>query len=184
MSKKDYSEFLKIPQMGDCILIHHTKFNIISSGIELVSGSKVSHVAMYVGGGNNNIVEYIPGGCTVDSLSKYLKDDIVVTVRRINGLTVDQAQKMKHLAYLDVSKKRKYDYLSYVGFIVLKIKSLFKKSKVSPDLPIDGAGEVCSSGYAEWCRNAGLDIFDELGDKNVTPGDILNNKGMSTIITY
>lgn len=180
--KKDFSALEHVPQMGDAILIHNSK-NLISAGIELFEQGDVSHAALYVGGGNQGIIEYSTGGCQRNSLSKYYQDNIKIIVRRIRGLTVEQAEKMKEAAYRDLVKSRPYDYLSYVGFVWICIKSkLGIREAFKKDNPVQGAGKVCSTGYAFWAALAGLNLFPDIGEEAVTPQHILESSNLYTVI--
>lgn len=180
---KDFSNLEHIPQLGDCILIHDLRPNIIGAGIEWFEGGNVSHTAQYIGGGDQSIIEYTIGGCQKNPLSNYLKPYYKITIRRIEGITVEQAEKMKNEGFKDISKKRKYDYLSYVGFIFMTLKKkLGFKDAQTQDNPVQGEGLVCSTGYTNWAQLAGIELFDNIGDESVTPQDLLLCQKMKTII--
>ena len=182
--KKDFSVLDHIPQMGDAILIHTEKPNIISEGIEWFENGKVSHVDMYVGGGGGSVIGYTKHGCTQRSLSCYYKPYYTIVVRRIKGLTVTQASMMKDAAYKDLVEDRPYDFLSFTGFIwmctlnKLGIKNPFKK-----DNPVQGRGKVCSTAYDSWALRAGLDLFTDIGEEATTPQHILESDKFDTIIS-
>ena len=115
---KDFSQLKNVLQMADSVLYHNNKKNIISEGIEWFSNGHASHVDIYVGGGDQGVIGATEGGITKRNLFSYIKPEYTVTVRRIKGITVDQAARMKDAAYSDIRKRTAYDYLAYIGFIL------------------------------------------------------------------
>ena len=184
---KDFTPLETIPQMGDAILIHDLRPNIIGDGIEFFTDGDVAHTDIYVGGGDGGIIGYTAEGCTRRNINMWFKPYYKVTLRRIKDITINQASKMKEAAYNDYNKHKPYDFLSYIGFIYQNIKrKLFKKKidddSTESDNPVQGQGKVCSTGYIEWTKEAGLDLFPNIGDESVTPQHIFKSKKFETII--
>jgi len=170
-------------ECGDAILVRNSnKKAFISKGICWVTHSRVSHTALYVGGGENKIIEYTGDGCRVAKLSKYFGQDFTIWVRRIKGLTTTQASLMKSAAYNDVGKN--YDFLSYIPYIFyqfLRAIGLGRFRKRDMLLHADDK-QVCSSAYDKWAKSANVDLFPNLGEQQPTPEDILKNKLLRTIM--
>jgi hypothetical protein len=169
--KKDFSTLEHVPQIGDIILFRNNAPNFIADGIEWFENGSVSHVALYVGGGDAAVIEYTVGGCLRTPLSHFYADNMTIIVRRIPGLTVEDAEKIKARAYADYEAKKPYDYLSYIGFIYMQFRrKIGWRVKPNKDNPIQGSGKVCSTGVDEWVEIY-KDFFPALGDEAVTPHD-------------
>jgi len=187
-------DYLKQLEICDILCIQNKEGNFISNGIRWFTNGKVSHIAMYVGGGKNFIIEYTIGGCQHNRIQKYLKYPYKIWVRRIKDLTVDMASKIKDEAYKDIGKG--YDYVAYAGYMFFQ--GLEKIDKVMEKLFKFDLGlsnlrkfdnwlqvrnkEVCSSGIDVWTKRAGLDLFPELGNQQVTPEDVLKSNKLKTIM--
>lgn len=179
---KDLSKLEHIPQLGDAIIYHNTEPNFISDGIEWFTDGTTSHVDMYVGGGEGYIIGFTEKGCTLRKLSEYAKDCHEITVRRIKGITVTQAAKMKEVAYRDLTEKQPYDFASYLGFIIINLLRKIGINLEHKDNPVRGIGKVCSTAYDAWAKEVGLDLFPHIGDKLVTPEHILKSDKLETLI--
>jgi len=182
MNSKKFDAIVSKAEMGDCIIIRSD--GIIADGIEWFTDGNSSHIAMYVGGGKNLITEYTIGGAKCPRITKYCKDKYTLTLRRIKGITLEQAAKMKRAGYESVYKKEKYDYLSYLGYIIF---NLLRKIGVSDLLKLNNPfntpfAEVCSSGYDKWVKAGGIDLFPEIGEELVTPHHLDITDKMETIV--
>jgi len=183
----------KVCEMGDCIIIQNNKQDIISDAIEWFENGKVSHVAMYLGGGQNLISEFCIEGAVVNRITRYCKDQYTVYVRRIKGITVDQASKMKDAGYKSAFNKEKYGFFSYLGYIVLNlyrkiVRQIFGRKIADAFLMVDNPfsasdTEVCSSGYDKWAKAGGIDLFPGVGNQMVTPEHLLESEKLETILT-
>lgn len=100
-------------QVGDCILISGNGF--VSDGIEWITDGKASHVAIYVGGGEQFVIEAREHGIEKNGVQRLFRDVNHFTVRRIPGLTVENAEKMKAKAYSLLGKKYDYRLFSSLG---------------------------------------------------------------------
>lgn len=168
--KKDFTNVLANLQPCDILLFHNNKPNVLGDGIEWFSDGHVSHVAMYVGGGDQSMIHYAIGGCQKMKVADYCKDWTTIIVKRYPGLTVEQSEKVKDNAYKDLGKGRPYDYISYIGFMWMCLKhKLGDKNAFVKDNPLSGAGHVCSVGVDEWYENAGIDVFPNFGEGSVIP---------------
>lgn len=106
-------------QVGDCLIISGDGF--ISDGIEWVTGGIVSHVAIYVGGGDNGIIEAREHGVERNTVDRLFKDVNRFVCRRIIGLTVEQSEIMKTKAYSLIKKNYDYRFFFSLGlFYMLK----------------------------------------------------------------
>jgi len=180
---KDFSKLEYIPQMGDAILVHDNRPDIIGDGIEWFTNGKVSHVDVYVGGGEGKIIGALASGVKVHYIDEYFKDYYTIYVRRIKGITVDQAAKIKELAYKYVQKRTGYDYISYLGYMIANLLRKIGINIKKANNPFDSKKRVvCSSFYDKICKKAGIDLFPNIGEEFVTPQDILESKKLETIL--
>jgi len=180
---KDFSPLKTVPQMGDSILYHNNKKNFISESIEWFENGRVSHVDIYVGGGDQGVIGATEGGITKRNLFSYIKPDYTVIVRRIKGITVDQAAKMKDAAYKDIRKRTAYDYLAYIGYIIGCILRKLGLDVLNNDNPFASKNKlVCSEAYDKWAKESGLDLFPTIGEAFVTPQNILESNELETLI--
>jgi len=182
MSKKDFNKLKYIPEIGDAVLIHDDRPNIVGDSIEWFTNGKVSHVDLYVG--NGKVIGATIKGVVEQKIKKYFKRYYTITIRRIKNITVNQAVKMKLAAYSDVKKKIQYDFFSYLGYIFLQLlRKLGLKEAESWDNPVDDQDKVvCSSAYDRWAKKAGIDLFPDIGEEAVTPRHIFESDRLETII--
>jgi len=83
--------------VGDCLITYGK--GIDSYGSRWFTSFKVSHTAIYVGGGDSYVIEAVPDGVIKTRFSDFIKDKTFLCVRRIPNLTVENAEKMKSAAY-------------------------------------------------------------------------------------
>lgn len=154
-------------QTGDILIIDGEGF--ISDGIEWVTGGPWSHCALYVGGGEQHIIEAVGDGVEISTVRVLLKRAKKIMVKRIPGLTVEAAERMKEKAYGLVSLN--YDYRQ---FFTLGIYCLLRKIGIrwSALVRAKKSQTICS----ELIALAAAEIPFNLGDpKKVTPTDIADN---------
>ena len=181
--QEKFDKIKNIPEMGDAILVATNRPDIISDSIEWFSNGHYSHVAMYVGGGDNSIIEYTLKGCIKDSLIKYCTKDMRIMIRRVKNLTLDQASKVKALAYKDYLENKPYGFLSYVGYIISSLLRKIGINIMKNDNPFrTHTSEVCSSGYVKWYKLAGIELLPKIGIDMVTPKHIEDCAKMQTLI--
>lgn len=181
--EKDFSALEHIPQTGDCILISAN--GLVSDGIKWMTKGIVSHVAIYVGGGERKIIEAIPNGVKIQQLDKYFKNCYNIYVKRIKNIKLSQAEIMKDYAYTQVDKR--YDYVQFIGlawyFIMIKlgIAALLAKIGINIDVKNPTDSVICSELYNDAANDAGI----KLTKKNasvVTPQDLMESSKMETIL--
>lgn len=100
-------------QPGDLLFIHGDSF--WSDGISWLTTKNggPSHVAVYVGGGNRQLIGAVKHGVSLDTVDIMLKHAEHFSVRRIPDLTVERAETMKAEAYAMLGKK--YDKLQFAS---------------------------------------------------------------------
>ena len=159
---------------GDCILFKGKGF--ISRGIQWFTDSEYSHVAMYVGGGNNQVIEATEAGVEINPILPLLKAADRVCVRRIPNLKVDDAEKMKAKGYSLIYEH--YDYLQFAG---LAIYFLFRKIgiQLSKLIPNSRVMMICSELFAV-CAMIIPIIFKD-NTALVTPGTLYSTELMNTV---
>jgi hypothetical protein len=172
--QKDFTTILDNAQIGDFILYHNMRPDFIGDGIEwfthkIGKDNQASHVDLYVGLGD--VIGYTIGGCKKMRIDRYFKNHMKIYLLRIPDITPKQQQDILKVAHEDLADKRPYDYVAYLGFVMmcgmykLGLKSVFEK-----DNPLQGAGKVCSTGGDRWALvGAQYDIFPGTGEESVTP---------------
>lgn len=162
---------------GDCILIQGKSF--VSRGIMWFTKSKYSHVAMYVGGGKGYIVEATAAGVEINKLEDLIKHSSAYAVRRIPGLTVDQAEAMKDKAYALI-----YDDYDFVQLASLGLYYLLRKCGISWSLLVRSARNkmICSELFAVCCLV--IPIKFKSKTKLVTPDTLYTTSLMETILEF
>lgn len=187
--KKDFSPLLRIPQMADCILIHDHAGGIVSDGIEWFTGDietrKVpSHIEIYVGSGENKTIGARADGVRIHRIQDYFYDRFTVTVRRVKGIRVDQAAKVKESAYELVARKVAYNFTGLVGFALFR---LLRKVGINlmwlPNMTNMPGCDFCSQVGDICYKSAHLDLFPELGEGFVSPEDFMQSERLETIIS-
>jgi len=180
--KKKFEHLKKICQVGDCILIHHLEPDFIADGIRWFENGKVSHTAMVVDQQTLDIAEFTEKGAGIGNIEEYTQVTTEITVRRIIGLTPEQAYKMKEAGINDAKSKTGYDFFAYLGYMWI---NLLRKVGIKKDYrlnPTDVKGlETCSSGYIKWCEAAGLDLFPGYTRQSLTPQHLYATNKLVTI---
>ena len=180
-------EFLKLLQPADFVVYHHLGFNFISDGIEWFTSSisgkrRASHVDLYAGCGE--VIGYTIGGCKWNNLFRY--DNVEMTIMRSKrNLTMAEQNLVCQRAEKDIGV-RTYDYIAYAGFLWMCLKhKLGFKNVFRKDNPLQGAGDVCSTGGDPWYKESILmDLFGYLGDESVTPAHYLVCPNLVEVGTY
>ena len=164
----------------DIILTEYSRKSVVPNSIAYMTGSRNSHVMLYVG--NGKIVEYTLGGCKITDLKHYIKDKYRITIRRLKVATKDQLNKIEALALEDARKNMPYDYKSYAGHIIncILIKFGFKKSRRIDNI-FDNEGYVCSSGVDRWLRSGDIVLYPDFAKENIYPADIESSKKLVTV---
>ncbi len=101
-------------EIGDVIL--STTDAYISDAIRSVTGSPVSHAAIYVG--DDRIVEAVGGGVEAKTLDEALADDSLAVAVRLSGLTAGERDRIKGFALSKVGQ-------SYDGIALIR-QALFR----------------------------------------------------------
>jgi len=163
---------LKILQPGDCILFKGKGF--ISRGIRWFTDSEWNHVVIYVGGGNNYIVEAVMDGVEKNEILPLLKKAEKFCVRRIPDLTVENSELMKAKAYSLMYEP--YDKLQFAG---LAIYNLLRKIGIKASFLVPNKRDsiICSELYAVCALTISIKFKKKIS--LVTP-DVL---GKSDILT-
>ncbi len=81
MNKVTRGQIQKLVQPGDVILVHYLQSNVVSAGIQFVSGGDVSHALCCLGG--MEIIEADIGGVMHTYLDNYLKGKTRLTIKRL-----------------------------------------------------------------------------------------------------
>ena len=182
---RDFSVLEHIPQLGDCILIESD--SLIADGIEWMSCGKVSHAAIYVGGGKRKIIEALSEGVKVKTLDKYFKNDYTITIRRITGLKVNQAEEMKAFAYDQVDKPYDFNQFISLGLYFLANKmgldDVLRWFGYDVDEHVDDNENaiICSELYVRAAKEAGITLCGRKNLSLITPQDLLKSTKMETI---
>jgi len=176
--KKDFSPLKDEHKLmlGDCIIFETDA--LVADGIEWFSGGKVSHVALYVGGGNRNLVEALIKGVKIRTLDTYFTSKYTIHVRRIKGLTVEQAEKMKTYAYSRVGKP--YDIKQ---FLTLALYFICKKFGIRQPTIVANSDvkDICSELYFNAAMAVGIRLI-QLESVVVTPHNLLECTTMVNVI--
>ncbi len=164
-----------ILQPGDCILFSGKGF--VSRGIMWFTSSKYSHVAMYVGGGEGYVIEATAAGVEKNKLEPLINHSSGYCVRRIPGLTVEQAELMKDKAYGLI-----YDKYDFVQLLSLGLYYGMRKLGISCSWLVRNVpGKmICSELYAVCCLTIPLKFKSRT--KLVTPETLHETDLMETIL--
>ena len=159
---------------GDCILLGGK--GIISRGIKWFTNSKYSHAAIYVGGGNNYVIEATLVGVEKNKIHSLIEHADKICIRRIFNLSAEDAELMKNKAYQLLYNS--YDVLQFVSYIPY---FLFRKIGINlPFLVINKRNKmVCSELYAVCALAAGIKFAKN--PKLVTPEILYRTHKMETI---
>lgn len=153
----------KILQPGDFILFSGKSF--ISRGIKIFSGSKWSHIAIFIG--NGYVIEATAAGVEKNLLAPLISKAAGIAVVRIPDLSVENMELMKDKAYSMLGEK--YDVwqlLTMAPYFLLR-----KIGIIAPFLIGDKAGEVVCSALCAMCAMV-IPIKFAKSIKTVTPDTI------------
>ncbi len=145
-------------QEGDIIV--STTRHPLSKAIRLLSGSKVSHTALYIG--NGEVVESLGGGVKRHSVDKATKDDKYAYVLRYPDLSLGARGVIRGFAIKHANLKTPFDFWGMV---------------LRAGLRIPGGGDerfYCSELVLKSYEMAGIKLF-EITQKR--PGDIDELRG-------
>jgi len=154
---------------GDFILFEGDAF--ISRGIQIFSGSKWSHAAIFLGDGY--VMEATAAGVEKNLLAPLVKHAKSIAVMRIPDLTVEQMEEMKTAAYTLQTVGTKYDF---ANLITLAPYFMLRKIGINaPWLVWSRKGEVICS---ELCARCALVIPLKFAKnpKLVSPGVLYLSK--------
>jgi cell wall-associated NlpC family hydrolase len=151
---------IEIPdlQVGD-IIVSTTRYPL-SKAIRVLSGSRVSHTAMYVG--NGEVVEALGGGVVKHSVETATKDDKYAYVLRYPGLDSGAQSVIRDFAIKHASLKTPFDSWGMA---------------LRAGLRIPGGGDerfYCSELVLESYKMAGIQLFETTQKR---PGDIDELRG-------
>jgi hypothetical protein len=178
----EFDKILTICQTADLLLFYNTK-NLISKGIAEFKtldyknnqyiktyNIKTSHVAIYLGGGKNLILESsFPKGTQLSTIQKYFKKDYIIEVKRLIGITVNEMANIKNICYeyIATHPNQKYDWISFLGLLYQK----WFNAENSKNIFANNQKQFCSSLADDIWKLNGRDFFPDLKDKQVTPND-------------
>lgn len=165
------------PITGDLILVGHDA--LVSDAIEKFSKSEISHAAIYVGGGERKIIEATGNGVVLNKLDNYFKKEYRIIVRRINKLSVKDAEIMKDYAYSRVGKPYDTWQLFSYGFYYFLQKFGFKDPKVVID---NENKDICSELYNDAAKKVNRILVKKKKNADPSPQDLLVATTMKTVI--
>lgn len=161
-------------QVGDCIIISGNGF--VADGIEWITSGKASHVAIYIGGGEQFVIEARMHGIEKNSVNRLFKDVNHFVVRRIPGLTVEQAEKMKEKAYSFLGKHYDFRLFSSLGAYYL-----LKKIGITWNALLGNNKNemICNELYRLCAEEAGYSFSNN--PKSETPKTYLETDKLQTV---
>jgi len=174
---------IKSLKTGDILL--STGTSGVSQVIKVFTNSKFSHTALYIGAGN--VIEAIDKGVVINSLTKAMSNDILVSVYRKNDLTSMEGLYVAENAKRYVGKP--YDVAGAMGAGVTSSAGVIASLFVSPAAGLYGlyadAQNRKNPTSAFFCSELVVWAFKRSGvalDSNVssaTPEDIANFKSLT-----
>lgn len=170
-------EFLKSILLSDILNFNTKGFG--SALIKWGTNSEVNHSAIYVGGGNNNIIEAtMKHGVKKTDLKDYLdnKKVIKINVLRKDDLKLYQAEKIKQYAYSRLNTA--YDKLQIIGLAIrLGIKKILNKTFFwKRNLLDQSKKDICSELVYNAYQAAQIELVSQKDESLVTPEDIEKSK--------
>lgn len=139
-------------QIGDIILVSGNSF--ISKIIQKVTGSKWTHAALYVGGGNILEIDWNTRAAVIKKDYRELEYDYVV-LRRNEKLTISQIRKLAISSLAHDKAGNRYDF--FLLFSML-LKCLFPKGKLFRKFNKRNA-YICTELIDTVKRDAGIVLF-------------------------
>lgn len=174
----------RLLQLGD-VLFFFNKNNLLSKNIAYLSKHKyshekklpnISHVAIYLGNGKQEIFEAVPPKSRIISLSHYYQKKYDIFVKRINGLTVEQIEQIKSNIYSLYKEHHHYDYSSFIGYF---INLVFKLKTNNNIFGIEHA-EVCSQAVRK-CIEPPINLYLKDTIENTTPLDLYMSPALNLV---
>ena len=167
-------KFLDSLHPGDILVVSGS--GIISTGIKWATQSEWTHVAIYVGGGSQNIIEAVAGGVEIHEVVRIYEEHTEIMVRRLTGLTVDQVELIKDAAYTMLNDP--YDWRQIIS---MGAYNLFRKIGIKLPWLVK-----CHDGE-KICTEVVCGAFAAIGIKFgadedlVSPGDIATAPNLVTV---
>ena len=169
---------LKTLQLGDILLFQGKSF--ISRGIMYFTKSKYSHAALYIGGGENYIIEATGAGVEKNLVAPLIAQADAFCVRRIPDLTVENAELMKDKAYSLI-----YSSYDTKQLLSLGVYYTLRKLGLNWDWLVSNNPQriTCSELVAVACLCIPLKFAAKV--KDVTPETLyLSNKLVTVVESY
>ena len=165
----------KILNPGDIVLVAGKGW--LSKQIMFLTNSKWSHAALYVGGGRQAVLEAVDDGVEENAFVTTSKGHTRIAIRRLPGLTVEQAEAIKTAAYTKLNKP--YDWMQLVTIGVYELVRKHLGIRWSGLVKNSKRAMICSELVAVAYRAAGVEFSKE--DKMVTPDMLGDDSRLVTV---
>ena len=160
---------------GDIVLVAGKGW--LSKSIMFLTDSKWSHVALYIGGGRRAVLEAVDDGVEENAFATTAKGHTRIAIRRLPGLTVEQAEAIKTAAYRELN--RPYDYVQLVTLGVYSLARKYLGLRWSALVKNKKRAIICSELVELAYGAAGVHFAGK--DKMVTPDTLAAAENLITV---
>lgn len=165
----------KILHPADIVLVAGKGW--LSKSIMFLTNSKWSHAALYVGGGRQAVLEAVDDGVEENPFVTTAKGHTRVAIRRLPGLTVQQAEAIKTEAYKRLNKP--YDFVQLVTLGVYEVARKYLGVRWSALVKNSKRAMICSELVEVAYGAAGINFARK--DKMVTPDTLADAENLVTV---